>query len=132
MHPAFCSVKKKFEFHFSLRKCFAANNNNGNNLWFDKYRLRTSMLPSWFPKELAMQALSIGKSINFIRRTCNDAEWLLDVSDVHNNHPSTEHTSTNTTMLSSVDSFEYGRNDLLLKSTYKIVKSERCSAKCSL
>ena len=57
------------------------------------------MLPSWFPAGLAARILNVGKSINFIRRTCNDTEWLLDVSDV----------------VQATESFEYGKNELLLK-----------------
>nr|XP_002131421.1 gamma-tubulin complex component 3 homolog [Ciona intestinalis] len=41
-------------------------------LWFDKYRMRTSMIPSFIKAEQAKKILLVGKSINFLRLVCRD------------------------------------------------------------
>jgi hypothetical protein len=43
-----------------------------------RYSVRNAMLPSFFPKELADKVLLIGKSINFIRRICQDRDPLTN------------------------------------------------------
>eukprot|EP00761_Pharyngomonas_kirbyi_P006563 gb/GECH01006571.1/.p1 GENE.gb/GECH01006571.1/~~gb/GECH01006571.1/.p1 ORF type:complete len:848 (+),score=133.22 gb/GECH01006571.1/:1-2544(+) len=47
-------------------------------LWYHKYTLRRDMIPSSVPEDLAQRIMLIGKSINFIRRCCHDAEWAMD------------------------------------------------------
>ena len=37
------------------------------------------MVPSFIPVDLANKILVIGKSINFMRKCCNDTEWVLGV-----------------------------------------------------
>jgi len=39
-------------------------------LWFDKYKLTSTMIPGFIGKHLARKILQIGKSINFIRYCC--------------------------------------------------------------
>eukprot|EP00002_Diphylleia_rotans_P014175 TRINITY_DN2757_c0_g1_i1.p1 TRINITY_DN2757_c0_g1~~TRINITY_DN2757_c0_g1_i1.p1 ORF type:complete len:882 (+),score=144.03 TRINITY_DN2757_c0_g1_i1:59-2704(+) len=50
----------------------------GEALWFSKYKLRDSMLPSFITKPLAEKILMIGKSINFMRYCCKDTKWIKD------------------------------------------------------
>merc|ERR1719453_824795 len=48
------------------------------DMWRSKYHIEPSLLPSFIQDDLAKQILLIGKSINFIRQSCNDSEWVLD------------------------------------------------------
>lgn len=43
-----------------------------DRLWYEKYSIRKPMLPSFISMELGTKILNIGKSINFIRRVCQD------------------------------------------------------------
>ncbi|KAF9999833.1 Microtubule-nucleating Tub4p (gamma-tubulin) complex component [Entomortierella chlamydospora] len=45
--------------------------------WQKEYYIREEMLPIFIGKPLARKILSIGKSLNFLRHKCDDAEWLL-------------------------------------------------------
>jgi gamma-tubulin complex component 3 len=47
-----------------------------NKLWAEKYQIRDTMLPSFFPRALAEKVLLIGKAINFLRSCCSDFEWV--------------------------------------------------------
>ncbi|KAF9360428.1 Gamma-tubulin complex component 3 [Mortierella sp. AD094] len=56
----------------------AYNPNAGEeDLWQKEYFIREEMLPIFIGKPLARKILSIGKSLNFLRHKCDDAEWLL-------------------------------------------------------
>ena len=102
-----------------------------------------------FLTEICEQALSIGKSIQFIRRTCQDQEWwvkkkyyfsinnleifvcispltllrilcifffrLLDVEDIHQEINKNDTETKETKKKTFQHSFEYGRNDRLMK-----------------
>ena len=46
-------------------------------LWYDKYRIRQSMIPSFIKMEQAEKILLVGKSINFLRLVCQDRTKLL-------------------------------------------------------
>jgi len=48
------------------------------DMWRSKYHIEQSLLPLFISDDLAKQILLIGKSINFIRQSCNDREWVLD------------------------------------------------------
>jgi len=51
----------------------AADVSIGNDrLWFDKYRMRSEMIPSFIKFEQAEKILLVGKSINFLRLVCRD------------------------------------------------------------
>ncbi|KAF9104577.1 Gamma-tubulin complex component 3 [Mortierella sp. AM989] len=47
------------------------------DMWQRKYFIREEMLPAFIGMPLAKKILSIGKSLNFLRHKCDDAEWLL-------------------------------------------------------
>ena len=46
------------------------------NVWEDKYRFEASMIPSIITHEFAHKVFLIGKSLNFIRHSCNDSAWV--------------------------------------------------------
>ena len=48
-----------------------------DELWASRYTLREAMLPCFVAPELAHRILLVGKTINFIRLGCGDAEWSL-------------------------------------------------------
>ncbi|XP_055683487.1 gamma-tubulin complex component 3 [Lutzomyia longipalpis] len=43
-----------------------------DRLWHDKYRVRENLLPTFISTNLANKILVIGKSINFLRKVCQD------------------------------------------------------------
>ncbi|PRP86999.1 gamma-tubulin complex component 3 [Planoprotostelium fungivorum] len=45
-------------------------------VWYDKYKIRKDMLPSFISLELAKKIFNVGKSINFLQQCCGDSEWL--------------------------------------------------------
>ena len=45
-----------------------------DELWASKYKLRVAMLPAFIPRTLAARILTIGKSLDFLRRVCQDRE----------------------------------------------------------
>ena len=49
-----------------------------DRLWADKYQIRDTMLPSFFPRELAENVLLTGKAINFLRSCCADVDWVRE------------------------------------------------------
>ena len=49
-------------------------------LWTEKYRLNYVMIPSFLSTDLAKKILLTGKAVNFIRRCCEEQDWILDVS----------------------------------------------------
>jgi len=55
---------------------------HGEDLWNLKYSMRQngSMLPSFINTTLAKKILVIGKSLNFIKDSCNDSEYVLSRS----------------------------------------------------
>ncbi|KAI0179256.1 spindle pole body component alp6 [Hypoxylon sp. FL1284] len=50
------------------------------NVWEDKYVLATKMIPSIITKEFSEKVFLIGKSLNFIRHSCGDAQWVESYS----------------------------------------------------
>lgn len=46
------------------------------NVWEDKYVVQGSMIPSIMAPEFAEKIFLIGKSLNFIRHSCGDAQWV--------------------------------------------------------
>jgi gamma-tubulin complex component 3 len=56
---------------------FIAQNDDSEieNEWKSKFSLRQSMVPSYITPTLARKVFLIGKSLNFIRHSCNDAEF---------------------------------------------------------
>ncbi|KAG1703735.1 hypothetical protein DVH05_006750 [Phytophthora capsici] len=49
-----------------------------DQFWAKKYTLNLKMLPRFISIELAKKILVIGKSINFIRQCCGNADWVMD------------------------------------------------------
>ncbi|TFK23266.1 gamma-tubulin complex DGRIP91/SPC98 component [Coprinopsis marcescibilis] len=58
---------------------FAGPPQQGGKLWENKYQLREAMLPNFVGKSSGTKAriLSTGKSLNFIRYSCHDSEWVV-------------------------------------------------------
>ncbi|XP_022918951.1 gamma-tubulin complex component 3 [Onthophagus taurus] len=54
----------------------ARNVSNAERLWYDKYYVRQSMIPSFITVDQANKILATGKSINFLRQICKDSEEL--------------------------------------------------------
>jgi len=49
------------------------------NLWTEKFKLNAVMIPNGLISyELARKILLTGKAVNFIRRCCNEQDWMLD------------------------------------------------------
>lgn len=50
------------------------------SMWKDKYRLEQKMVPSIISSHFADTIFMIGKSLNFLRYTCEDAPWVEEYS----------------------------------------------------
>ncbi|KAG4303798.1 hypothetical protein PORY_002796 [Pneumocystis oryctolagi] len=50
--------------------------NSVNTVWEGKYALDLNMLPNFISENLAKKVFLIGKSLNFIRYSCGDDEWV--------------------------------------------------------
>ncbi|KAI0015123.1 Spc98 family-domain-containing protein [Xylariomycetidae sp. FL0641] len=50
------------------------------NVWQDKYQLAEPMVPSIITTAFADKVVLIGKSLNFIRNSCGDAQWVESYS----------------------------------------------------
>lgn len=46
-------------------------------LWQERYSLDPAAVPNFIDNLLATKILTIGKSINFLRRLCGDSEWIM-------------------------------------------------------
>ena len=46
------------------------------SVWEEKYKLEESMIPNIITEEFARKVFLIGKSLNFIRYSCNDSAWV--------------------------------------------------------
>lgn len=53
-----------------------------DRLWSDKYRVREAMLPTFISMELANKVLVTGKSINFLRKVCEDKSPVKGKEDL--------------------------------------------------
>lgn len=67
------------ELNDPLNEFFVAENVEGNDIWVNKYQLLSHQIPNIIEKELAQQIFKIGKTINFLRKSCNYNEWQLDI-----------------------------------------------------
>lgn len=47
-----------------------------SSLWQNQFRFRTEMLPSFIRETFGRKIFSTGKSLNFIRFSCDDADWV--------------------------------------------------------
>ncbi|KAI5927371.1 spindle pole body component alp6 [Camillea tinctor] len=50
------------------------------NVWEDKYKLEETMVPSIMTVDFSEKVALIGKSLNFIRHSCGDAQWVESYS----------------------------------------------------
>ncbi|KAF9534282.1 gamma-tubulin complex, DGRIP91/SPC98 component [Crepidotus variabilis] len=50
---------------------------NGQKLWEAKYQFRREMLPAFVGESFGKKIFSTGKSLNFIRYSCLDSEWVV-------------------------------------------------------
>uniref|UniRef100_A0A0W0FJX8 Putative gamma-tubulin complex component 3 n=1 Tax=Moniliophthora roreri TaxID=221103 RepID=A0A0W0FJX8_MONRR len=48
----------------------------GLKLWEEKYRFRKEMLPMFVGETFGKKIFSTGKSLNFIRYSCHDSDWV--------------------------------------------------------
>lgn len=53
------------------------------SVWQDKYKLDADMVPSIMSAEFAKKVFLIGKSLNFIRHNCGDADWVNQYSQTN-------------------------------------------------
>ncbi|KAI3396262.1 hypothetical protein diail_12344 [Diaporthe ilicicola] len=51
-----------------------------SSVWNDKYEVGKGMIPSIITDDFAQKVFLIGKSLNFIRHSCGDAQWVDDYS----------------------------------------------------
>lgn len=56
---------------------FSGLRENGVKLWEAKYRFRKEMLPMFVGESFGRKIFSTGKSLNFIRYSCHDSDWVL-------------------------------------------------------
>ncbi|SPN97285.1 related to GCP3 (gamma-tubulin complex) [Cephalotrichum gorgonifer] len=52
----------------------------GNSVWEDKYEIDKDMIPSITTQDFAQKVFLIGKSLNFIRHSCGDFQWVMEYS----------------------------------------------------
>ncbi|KAI0443740.1 Spc97/Spc98 family protein [Xylaria telfairii] len=66
------------EFFVQLKSAEAAAKTKtaSTNVWDEKYEMSHTMIPSIVTLEFANKVHLIGKSLNFIRHSCGDAQWV--------------------------------------------------------
>lgn len=52
------------------------------DLWKRKYYIDVSMIPKFIDDILVNNILLAGKSVNFLRKCCNDSNWLLELKTI--------------------------------------------------
>ena len=72
------------------------------SVWEDKYKLDDFMIPSIISPDFAKKVFLIGKSLNFIRHSCNDSDWVMAYSKSHSR--SLDYENSSATLASSIDS----------------------------
>lgn len=75
-------------FEFLVRPASMSNDSKKNSrpgsadtsedAWKGKYILSKAMTPRWISEQLAQKVYLIGKSLNFIRYTCDDADFVIN------------------------------------------------------
>ena len=58
------------------KKQEAAKAKGHSSVWNDKYEIDSAMIPSIVRTDFAEKVFLIGKSLNFIRHSCGDSEWV--------------------------------------------------------
>ncbi|KAI0268209.1 gamma-tubulin complex DGRIP91/SPC98 component [Gloeopeniophorella convolvens] len=59
---------------------------SGLRLWQAKYRFRQEMLPTFVGQGFGSKIFSTGKSLNFIRYSCHDTDWITTREKMSNTH----------------------------------------------
>ncbi|KAJ1797597.1 Microtubule-nucleating Tub4p (gamma-tubulin) complex component [Coemansia sp. RSA 2399] len=59
---------------FFIRK----RENRRDMFWSEKYTVATDMIPVHINGEMTRKIFQIGRSLNFLRVACNDAQWVID------------------------------------------------------
>ncbi|EPE10632.1 spindle pole body component alp6 [Ophiostoma piceae UAMH 11346] len=62
------------------KKQEAAKAKGHSSVWNDKYEIDSVMIPSIVRTDFAEKVFLIGKSLNFIRHSCGDSEWVENYS----------------------------------------------------
>lgn len=65
-------------------------------IWFDKFTLRRTMIPTFFTEELVEKIMGIGKAVNFIREVCKETEYTLKVKVDYRQSRNTTNTHAHT------------------------------------
>lgn len=70
------------EFFIQLKstESVAKTKTGSTNVWDEKYDMEHTMIPSIVTLEFANKVHLIGKSLNFIRHSCGDAQWVESYS----------------------------------------------------
>jgi gamma-tubulin complex component 3 len=70
------------EFFVQLKptEAIAKTKGGSTNVWDEKYEMSHAMIPSIITLEFANKVHLIGKSLNFIRHSCSDAQWVESYS----------------------------------------------------
>ncbi|ESK96046.1 spindle pole body component alp6 [Moniliophthora roreri MCA 2997] len=63
----------------------------GLKLWEEKYRFRKEMLPMFVGETFGKKIFSTGKSLNFIRYSCHDSDWVATREKMSNTGGSLEY-----------------------------------------
>merc|ERR1719320_2031381 len=53
-----------------------------DKLWEEKYSIRRSMRPAFISMRMARNILKIGKSLNFMRESCDDSDWFTTLLEL--------------------------------------------------
>jgi gamma-tubulin complex component 3 len=61
----------------------------GLRLWENKYQFRREMLPAFVDEAFGKKIFSTGKSLNFIRYSCHDSDWIATREKLGNTGDST-------------------------------------------
>lgn len=58
--------------------------NEAASLWQDQFIFKTDMLPSFLGEDFGRKIFSTGKSLNFIRFSCGDGDWVATRNNLSN------------------------------------------------
>ncbi|KAF8351415.1 gamma-tubulin complex DGRIP91/SPC98 component [Amanita rubescens] len=58
---------------------------DGLRLWEKKYQLQKQMLPAFVGETFGQKIFATGKSLNFIRYSCHDSEWVVTQEKMNTN-----------------------------------------------
>ena len=71
------------------------------SVWEDKYKLDDNMVPTIVTAEFAKKVFLIGKSLNFIRHSCGNPDWVIQYSKSHSRSLDYANSSTLSTSIDS-------------------------------